>query len=290
MEALSYYSNWGAFQQSESDMSFIDPLIQPEVSSELPPELLPFSDPWNIDNLFEPIDLLYSENNEVTPSGYNFNSLQTEPYIFQQEFEPLFNPKRQKGCNYQQLNYCDQFNPDFLNVLPPNPRMPLQDYSPLEIVAPPPLPDFPTGPPSFSSGSYESIKKENSSGSLSAQSIAARQRRRKITEKTQELGKLVPGGNKMNTAEMLQSAYKYIKYLQAQVGILESMDSYHQENGEQFEVHEEMQGLLESPLIQEKLYSSEKCLVPQKFVQELSSDHHLIKSNPRLLPLVKQEH
>ncbi|KAJ1377906.1 Myc-type, basic helix-loop-helix [Sesbania bispinosa] len=41
---------------------------------------------------------------------------------------------------------------------------------------------------------------------ISAQSIAARERRRKITEKTQELGKLVPGGPKMNTAEMLHAA------------------------------------------------------------------------------------
>lgn len=36
---------------------------------------------------------------------------------------------------------------------------------------------------------------------LSAQSVAARERR-KITEKTRELGKIVPGGEKMNTAEM----------------------------------------------------------------------------------------
>lgn len=62
-------------------------------------------------------------------------------------------------------------------------------------------------------------------GSLSVQSIAARQRRRKITEKTQELGKLIPGGHKMNTAEMFHAASKYIKCLQAQVGILEFMGS-----------------------------------------------------------------
>jgi len=58
---------------------------------------------------------------------------------------------------------------------------------------------------------------------VSAQSRAARERRRKITEKTHELGKLVPGGSKMNTAEMLQAAFKYVKFLQAQLGILQSM-------------------------------------------------------------------
>lgn len=58
---------------------------------------------------------------------------------------------------------------------------------------------------------------------ISAQSMAARERRRKITEKTQELGKLVPGGPKMNTAEMLHAAAKYVKYLRAQVGMLQLM-------------------------------------------------------------------
>lgn len=45
---------------------------------------------------------------------------------------------------------------------------------------------------------------------MSAQSMAARQRRRRISEKTQELGKLIPGGQKMNTAEMFEAAFKYI--------------------------------------------------------------------------------
>ncbi|XP_020238019.1 transcription factor bHLH53-like [Cajanus cajan] len=46
---------------------------------------------------------------------------------------------------------------------------------------------------------------------ISSQSIAARERRKKIGEKTRELGKLVPGGPKMNTAEMLHTAAKYVK-------------------------------------------------------------------------------
>lgn len=60
---------------------------------------------------------------------------------------------------------------------------------------------------------------------VSAQSLAARERRKKITDKTQELGKLIPGGSKMNTAEMLQSAFKYVKFLQSQVQILQLMSS-----------------------------------------------------------------
>lgn len=112
-------------------------------------------------------------------------------------------------------------------------------------------------------------------GSLSAQSIAARQRRRKITEKTQELGKLIPGGHKMNTAEMFHAASKYIKYLQAQVGILEFMGSAaHQENDHEESLLHTRQlqaALASSPSIQEKLYSSEKCLVPKQFVGTLAN-------------------
>lgn len=56
---------------------------------------------------------------------------------------------------------------------------------------------------------------------LSSQSIAARKRRRRITEKTQELGKLIPGSQKHNTAEMFQAAAKYVKFMQAQIEILQ---------------------------------------------------------------------
>ncbi|KAL0352743.1 UNVERIFIED_CONTAM: Transcription factor [Sesamum angustifolium] len=295
--ALSYHSNWGAFQQLESDiMSFVDPL---QTESELPPGPLPFP---NIDSLFETNDLFYSESSNSllydlssstgVTSDY-INSIPTQPFSLQQEFEPyLHNPKRQKaaGCGYEEI-YTEMFNPPHFNGLVPNTCLTqLQDYLPTSEVVVPPLPDFST-PPGFSYSCDQSPKKEASAGgSLSAQSIAARQRRRKITEKTQELGKLVPGGRKMNTAEMLQAAYKYIKYLQAQVGVLESMASNNQEDRERFESDEDLRVLLESPLIQEKLYSTERCLVPGKFVQELSSDHEIVKSNPQLLPLiVKQE-
>ncbi|XP_020554086.1 transcription factor bHLH52 [Sesamum indicum] len=294
--ALSYYSNWGAFQQLDADiMSFVDPL---QTEAELPPEPLPFP---NIDHLFETNDLFYSEcsnsllydfsTSSTGVTSDNLNCIPTQPCSLQQEFEPhQHNPKRQKaaGCGYEDI-YTQMFNPPHFNGLVPNTCLTqLQDYLPTSEVVVLPLPDFST-PPGFSYSSESPKKEASAGGSLSAQSIAARQRRRKITEKTQELGKLVPGGRKMNTAEMLQAAYKYIKYLQAQVGVLESMSSNNQ-NREGFESDDELRVLLESPLIQEKLYSTERCLVPAKFVQHLSSDHEIVKSNPQLLPLiVKQE-
>lgn len=63
---------------------------------------------------------------------------------------------------------------------------------------------------------------------VTAQSITARKRRRKIANKTQELSKLIPGAHRMNTADMFGAAYKYIKLLKVQVGILDFMASYDQ--------------------------------------------------------------
>ncbi|KAK4488074.1 hypothetical protein RD792_003816 [Penstemon davidsonii] len=229
-------------------------------------------------NLFDPNDFSYLDE-----SSYNNPLLPIEPEVLvpfslqQEVLDPTFNyPKRQKqdyDC-YQEINYSDQYNNPVLfngnncySLTMENMPMLLPDF------------DLPALPPVYNGGRCEEkVKKQ----SLSAQSIAARQRRRNITEKTQELGKLIPGGGKLNTAEMLQSAYKYIKYLQAQVGILEFMG-----NGDGFEC-EELNGLLESTLVQEKLYSTEKCLVPEKFVKELSSDDKKFEFKAQVLKEIRQ--
>lgn len=58
--------------------------------------------------------------------------------------------------------------------------------------------------------------------SVEPQSVAARHRRKKISERIRVLEKLIPGGNKMDTATMLDEAIEYVKFLQLQVQILES--------------------------------------------------------------------
>lgn len=58
--------------------------------------------------------------------------------------------------------------------------------------------------------------------SVEPQSVAARHRRKKISERMRVLEKLIPGGNKMDTATMLDEAIEYVKFLQLQVQILES--------------------------------------------------------------------
>ncbi|XP_057812213.1 transcription factor bHLH53-like isoform X1 [Salvia miltiorrhiza] len=238
--ALSYYSNWTSFQQP--DYSGDDP----ELQSLLNPDDY-FADSFCNSLLCD--DLTYHANGLPLELDNLTTATQPPPFLLphqqQQSQAPLFHfPNRHK----------------------------LYDYSLPEFVLPPPLPQFPAA--DFSTRICENAKNETS---LSAQSIAARQRRRKITVKTQELGKLVPGGHRMNTAEMLQSAYNYVKFLQAQVALLEFLGSHHQEVP--FEGEEELQNLLESPLIQEKLYSTQHCLLPNKLAEQVP----LLKSNPHLL-------
>ncbi|MED6146012.1 hypothetical protein PIB30_030575 [Stylosanthes scabra] len=128
-------------------------------------------------------------------------------------------------------------------------------------------------------------EKKCSERTISAQSIAARERRRKITEKTQELGKLVPGGPKMNTAEMLHAAFKYVKYLQAQASMLQLMNTLQED--EVAPPSEDLCTLVASPFVQEKLYSEELCIVPKEFVSTLTSQRD-VRTKPTILKDLEQ--
>ncbi|XP_042386405.1 transcription factor bHLH52-like [Zingiber officinale] len=126
-------------------------------------------------------------------------------------------------------------------------------------------------PPPLPESSYRDRKAGNG---LSPQSIAARVRRKRISEKTRGLGKLVPGGSRMSTAEMFQAAYEYIKFLQAQVGLLGLM-----EWNAPSKVEQKVQVLIGSTPVQEKLTGEGRCVVSKEVVEAMMEDED-IKSNP----------
>ncbi|RVX00493.1 Transcription factor bHLH52 [Vitis vinifera] len=276
--ALSFCTNWGTTDQ------YLVPEMSsfPTTHSELSKDLFTFQENFGFSDtladqfFFDPDQYSYSDDSTHHLLPYfsypSDHLISLSPEVFPlQEFESYLFPKRQKA--YEDQHYMD-FPPGYF---PHPPELMPQ----LQV----PLPEFQTAPAFYGCASVESSGKKGCRESLSAQSIAARQRRRKITEKTQELGKLIPGGNKMNTAEMFQAAFKYVKYLQAQVAILQLMGSL-QYNEEAFYV-EELQATA-SPMIQEKLYSVEKCLVSKQFVEALANDELLLQSNTSIFNGIHQ--
>ncbi|KAI3677865.1 hypothetical protein L6452_37137 [Arctium lappa] len=213
--ALPIYSNWPTLRQAHHATAV--PLPQP------PPELLPFHDNLTLSDHTCNINPMFHLNHGVNIS---FNNGVKYPTL-----SSSYNPLTTQHLLNPPLPDLTQFSHEWEWPLVPNYNINVYDHG-LQFfseIYPDCVSD--TLMPPGGQGSSDNIMERSSSNvegggrSLTAQSMAARLRRRKISQKTLELGKLVPGGHRMSTAEMFQAAFNYIKFLQAQVGVLQLMAS-----------------------------------------------------------------
>ncbi|KAL2337712.1 hypothetical protein Fmac_012158 [Flemingia macrophylla] len=62
--------------------------------------------------------------------------------------------------------------------------------------------------------------------STDPQSVAARERRHRISDRFKILQSMVPGGGKMDTVSMLEEAIQYVKFLKAQIWLHQTMINF----------------------------------------------------------------
>ncbi|KAK7390342.1 hypothetical protein VNO78_25645 [Psophocarpus tetragonolobus] len=97
----------------------------------------------------------------------------------------------------------------------------------------------PTNPASSQGSCSKTTRKNEKKGakkckgvrlSTDPQSVAARERRHRISDRFKILQSMVPGGSKMDTVSMLEEAIQYVKYLKTQIWLHQTMINFMDEN------------------------------------------------------------
>ncbi|CAJ2660369.1 unnamed protein product [Trifolium pratense] len=264
--------------------------------------------------------LLTYNNNPSFFSDHNTPPLPNLPETITDQTPPnnnenlFFVPKPENPLNLlppldQFLPIQQPFNffPQFLPPSPPPPPPPFESFNRLpQLISHHEQPSnrkrlhHPETTPTHSVPHSVSGK----SSSLIRQSKFARDRRQKLSEKTRCLQKLMPWDKKMDQATLLEEASKYVKFLQAQHSVLESMPShsttnYGGENGggatngvfgdlEMLNRNQALQVVVNSPVAQTKLCSQGYCVFSMEqfyLLRKLSERRQLQQQQQKNLAL-----
>ncbi|CAJ1948536.1 unnamed protein product [Sphenostylis stenocarpa] len=104
--------------------------------------------------------------------------------------------------------------------------------------------------------------------STDPQSVAARERRHRISDRFKILQSMVPGGSKMDTVSMLEEAIQYVKYLKAQIWLHQTMINFLDDNESLFPMY-----------LSDCYFPSEQFIPPQ---QNPPLDHDNMQNLPHL--------
>ncbi|XP_021746031.1 transcription factor bHLH117-like [Chenopodium quinoa] len=220
-----------------SEVSFLSLLMAPETSSN-EDQFYDDSSPQNLSTFLPTPSMAPISDHDYHYCNNNNDNLLSpipESYLLPPLLPPLMSPEFSSALpnllsfeNFPQLSPFSSYSP---------PQQPPQIQLP-----PPPPPPRQSQRDDYSLDSilenYFEISKQKRKSSSSAAAaatekaavVARRQRsnrRSKMSEKIYCLGKLLPGGHRhrKNTADMLEEAKKYVKFLQAQVNSLRTMPS-----------------------------------------------------------------
>ncbi|KAG5042322.1 hypothetical protein AAZX31_03G046100 [Glycine max] len=120
--------------------------------------------------------------------------------------------------------------------------------------------------------------------STDPQSVAARERRHRISDRFKILQSMVPGGSKMDTVSMLEEAIQYVKFLKTQIWLHQTMINFMDNDNYNINDNNESSSLL-YPNNDCYYFPSEHFVSPQ---QNATFDYSNMQDLQHLQPLAAQ--